>query len=80
MREATMDDFAREIGRLSSRPVVNETGLEGRHDFDLMWDIKGGQDALLKALAELGFTLEKGKANVNRLVVEDAGAAENRIP
>ena len=43
-------------------------------DFDLKWDITGGQDALLKALAELGFALEKGKANVSRLVVEDAGA------
>jgi uncharacterized protein (TIGR03435 family) len=75
MRDATMDDFAREIGRLAARPVVNETGLEGRHNFDLKWDIKGGQEALLSALSALGFTLERGKANVNRLVVE---AAENR--
>jgi len=75
MRDATMDDFARELGRLAAKPVVNSTGLEGRHNFDLKWDIKGGQESLLSALSELGFTLEKGKANVNRLVVEQSAAA-----
>ena len=70
-----MEDFARELGRLAAKPIVNETGLEGRHDFDLKWDIKGGQEALLSALSELGFTLEKRKANVNRLVVEESAAA-----
>ena len=78
MRQATMDEFARELGRLSAKPIVNETGLEGRHDFDLLWDIKGGQEALLSALTQLGFTLEKGKATVSRLVIEDASAAANR--
>jgi uncharacterized protein (TIGR03435 family) len=78
MRDATMDDFARELGRLAAKPIVNSTGLEGRHNFDVKWDIKGGQEALLTALSELGFTLEKGKANVNRLVVENASAAANR--
>ena len=48
-RNASMADFAGELGAFLDRPVVNRTGIPGRYDFDLAWTIDEFQSARLKA-------------------------------
>lgn len=46
---ATMGEFANEIGRMTDKAVVDRTALSGRHSFDLQWDLNGGPAALKQA-------------------------------
>ena len=46
---ASMADFAGELGAFLDRPVLDRTGIAGRHDFDLAWTIDEFQSARLKA-------------------------------
>jgi len=48
-RNASMSDFAGELGAFLDRPVVDRTGIPGRYDFNLAWTIDEFQSARLKA-------------------------------
>jgi len=48
-RNASMGDFAGELGAFLDRPVVDRTGIPGRYDFTLAWTIDEFQSARLKA-------------------------------
>jgi uncharacterized protein (TIGR03435 family) len=83
---ATMAQFADAMGNYIGRPVVDQTGLDGAFDFTLNWtpddlanqsgsisDSSSKFPALLTAIREqLGLSLERGKAQVDVLVIEQA--------
>ena len=48
-RNASMRDFAGELGAFLDRPVLDRTGIPGRYDFNLAWTIDEFQSARLKA-------------------------------
>jgi uncharacterized protein (TIGR03435 family) len=83
MRNGTMRDFAvylqRFAGTSIDRPVVDETGLEGRYDLDLHFtpDTSANPDAntpgLFTALEEqLGLKLKRMKAQISVYVIGSA--------
>jgi uncharacterized protein (TIGR03435 family) len=85
-RYATMSEFASVLQRAAmKRPVVDQTGLSGRYDFDLKWlpdetqfDFKGPWDGgnsdwpdLFTALQQqLGLKLEATRGPVNVFVLD----------
>ena len=83
MRNGTMSDFAKYLQRFAGssidRPVVDQTGLEGRYDLDLHFtpDSSATPDAntpgLFTALQEqLGLKLKRMKAPVTVYVIDSA--------
>jgi uncharacterized protein (TIGR03435 family) len=73
---ATAAEFAGFIGWIFPEPVIDETGLEGRYDFRLRWDLTAEPDSpegLHRALRESGFELVEGERPVRRLVLEPRG-------
>ena len=72
-----MSDFALGMNYFADRPIVNETGLEGRYDFTLKWlpdaspEPEGGQvPGLFTAMQDqLGLKLEPRKGPVDVLAV-----------
>jgi uncharacterized protein (TIGR03435 family) len=82
-RTITMDRFARTLGQVLSRPVVNRTGLSGAYDIDLLFtpDLdfgpRGGAPppsnapTLFTALREqLGLRLDADRGPVDVLVID----------
>jgi uncharacterized protein (TIGR03435 family) len=85
-RYATMAEFASVLQRAAmKRPVVDQTGLSGRYDFDLKWlpdetqfDFKGPWDGgnsdwpdLSTALQQqLGIKLEATRGAVNVFIID----------
>src|SRR3569833_1505762 len=70
----TMPMFAKELGRLTGRPVIDRTGLTGKYDYVLDWsldsDTSGAGPTIFTALQEqLGLRLESVKAAVDTLVI-----------
>ena len=53
------------------RPILDETGLEGRFDVALEWDA-GEEGDLERALAELGLTLVPAERDIQVLVIRTA--------
>jgi uncharacterized protein (TIGR03435 family) len=79
MKNATTGDFALVMKYAADRPVVDQTGLNGRYDFQLKWtidDSKAPTDGtvapgLFTAVQEqIGLKLEPAKALVDVLVVD----------
>jgi uncharacterized protein (TIGR03435 family) len=74
----TIPTFAANLAGQFSRPVIDETGIEGRYDFDLKWDPKD-PEALAKAVREkYGLLLTSATRPVDVLIVEEAKAAATR--
>jgi uncharacterized protein (TIGR03435 family) len=70
-RNATLDDFAQVLqGAVLDRPVVNQTGIEGRYDFTLDWMPDEFQFASLGPLPQLPDT---GKPNIFEAFQEQLG-------
>jgi uncharacterized protein (TIGR03435 family) len=85
-RNATMAEFASMLQRaILDRPVVDETGLADRYDFDLEWTPDGsqfegkmpeikpdnsGKPDLFAAMQQLGLRLESGKGPVPVIVID----------
>ena len=71
-----LSQFAERLAPPLGRPVLDKTGIEGRHWFQLEW--KGGHDgagraALLTAVREqLGLELEERRSPVEILVIDHA--------
>ncbi len=71
----TMSMFAKELGRLTGRPVLDKTGLDGKYDYVLEWspdsEVTGSGPTIFTALQEqLGLRLESVKAPVDTLVID----------
>ncbi|HTX38988.1 MAG TPA: TIGR03435 family protein [Bryobacteraceae bacterium] len=64
-------------GQLHS-PVIDDTGLTGKYDFDLFWDTRpasaadNGPDLVTAVQQQLGLRLERKKALVDVVVVDHA--------
>lgn len=80
LKNSTMDAFAERLARVTSMPVLNQTGLEGLYNLKLLWTPDGDHpesaDAppdLPTAIREqLGMRLQAKKAPVEVLVVDNA--------
>jgi uncharacterized protein (TIGR03435 family) len=88
-RNATVGEFASVLQRAAlSRPVIDQTGINGRYDFDLEFVPEEGQFGLAEWKAspdhpvpglfaaveeQLGLKLEATRGPVNALVVDKAG-------
>jgi len=79
MKNAAMGDFALVMKYAADRPVLDQTGLTGRYDFQLKWtfdDSKAPTDGtaapgLFTAVQEqIGLKLEPTKASADVLVVD----------
>jgi uncharacterized protein (TIGR03435 family) len=71
----TLDRFAEELTRVSGRPVLNRTGLDGQYSLELEWADDDDDDATVPTLftairEQLGLTLEPAKAPVEVIVVD----------
>jgi uncharacterized protein (TIGR03435 family) len=86
MKKQTMSQLATFMGRSSSRPVVDATGLTGQYDITLYWDSGGqlgaddsdsapvtpgtGRPLLAAVQSQLGLKLEPTKVTLNVFVVD----------
>ncbi len=69
-----LSDLAGQLGFYFNRPVMDETGREGRFDFSLKWDWKHPDPEVMKRdlLEQLGLELVPARRPVEVLVVEKA--------
>jgi uncharacterized protein (TIGR03435 family) len=66
---ASMPAICNLLTRSFERPVMDETGLEGRYSFDLEWTA-GDRESLVKAIRErLGLALTEDRRKVDVLLV-----------
>ena len=65
-----MDALARSLEGLLAIPVLNETGLSGRYDFELPYDSANPETVSRAASEKLGLTLKKERRKVEFVVVE----------
>ena len=70
-----MQQFAELLSRNTDRPIVDQTGIEGGHVFELRWSGDGPEQAdapsLFTAIQEqMGLKLEATKAAVEVLVID----------
>jgi uncharacterized protein (TIGR03435 family) len=61
--------LASKVGKI----VVDETGLDGRYDYELEWDQRDPQDMVRAVEEQLGLVLVAGRREVEFLVVERIG-------
>jgi uncharacterized protein (TIGR03435 family) len=67
---ASMSAICNLLTRSFERPVIDETGLEGRYIFDLEWTA-GDRESLVKAIRErLGLALTEDRRKVDVLLVD----------
>ena len=59
----------------SPRPILDETGLDGRYDFVVEWDPKGGPRELFLALGDLGLQIVRGRDDYPFLFVKRTATA-----
>jgi thiol-disulfide isomerase/thioredoxin len=76
MMQASLDDLAGQLEEILDRPVVNESGLNGK--FDANFDLPKGDVEVVKATLEknLGLTLVKAKRSIDRTVLDAPPVAE----
>ena len=76
IRNQPLGGFIGSIESTMGQPVLDETGLNGRYDLDLQWQLRPGEsekDAYRRALSEqLGLELVPDNAPIELLVVEKA--------
>ena len=71
-----MRDLARLLKRALARPVLDETGLEGRYDFGLHWDIRNPISVLDFVRDELGLELRPQVREMEHLIVRSIERAK----
>lgn len=52
------------------KPVLNETGLSGRFDFELLWDISDPDSLVHAVRSQLGLRLSPGRRPIDHLVID----------
>jgi uncharacterized protein (TIGR03435 family) len=76
-----MDYLATRLGDLLQLPVLNETGINGSYDFDLVPDDPENLDRIeagIHAVERLGLKLKRGRGPVRTLVIDSvAQPSEN---
>jgi uncharacterized protein (TIGR03435 family) len=67
----TADGFAAWLSAYSGHPVVNLTGLKGRYDIELRWEVEEGQEhrAAPPSMAELKWAVEQLGLNLQKRTV-----------
>ncbi|MDE0164763.1 MAG: TIGR03435 family protein [Bryobacterales bacterium] len=63
-------DLARLLQRELDRPVLDETGLKGRYDFELLWDIRNPISILDFVRDNLGLELRPKVREMEHLIVQ----------
>ena len=63
---------------LLNRPVFDETGLTGRYEIDLTFDVEEDPDSLVRAIEELGLEMAKAERPVEMLVVRERAESDTR--
>jgi uncharacterized protein (TIGR03435 family) len=63
------------LRRGAELPIVNETGLYWRYDYELRWDPKSGSDGILESIGDLGIAVERGRRTLPYLLVRERSAA-----
>jgi len=71
-----LQDLARLLKRALDRPVLDETGLEGRYDFELHWDIRNPISVLDFVRDELGLELRPQVREREHLIVRSIERAK----
>jgi uncharacterized protein (TIGR03435 family) len=76
MMQTSLDGLAGQLEEILDRPVVNESGLNGK--FDANFDLPKGDVEVVKATLEknLGLTLVKAKRSIDRTVLDAPPVAE----
>ncbi|HEV2664660.1 MAG TPA: TIGR03435 family protein [Blastocatellia bacterium] len=70
-----LQKLAQFLGQIMNQPVVDETGLKDKYDWDLPYN-RAGSDVLVIALREqLGLELRKAKRPMEVLIIEKAEPA-----
>jgi uncharacterized protein (TIGR03435 family) len=64
----SMSDIAKLLEAACQRPVVDETGIEGRYDFQMTWE-ESGPEGVIDAFRALGFKIEPERRPIDFLVV-----------
>ena len=76
VNNATLADWSRHLDWRFAKPVVDQTGLNGRYDIHLRWPPRAGEsdrDAFQRAMLEqMGLELVPGREPVEMLIVEKA--------
>ena len=71
-----LGDLARLLKRELDRPVLDETGLEGRYDYELLWDIRNPISVLDFVRDELGLELRPQVREMEHLIVRSIERAK----
>ncbi|MBI4906503.1 MAG: TIGR03435 family protein [Acidobacteria bacterium] len=73
-RGVTAPDLAATLGMILGQPVIDETGAEGRFDYELKWTGDGGPGPTIQTAVreQLGMRLESKRGPVNVQVIVKA--------
>ncbi len=71
MTNGSVSMLARMLEGIIKKPVIDETGLTGRYDFQLSYDRTNPEDAI-EAMRKLGFKVEAARRPIEFLVVSKA--------
>jgi uncharacterized protein (TIGR03435 family) len=66
----TISSLASVMGQRLDRPVIDQTGLRGTYDIDLLWDPSVPLDLISVVQQQFGLKLEKGKMPFEMFVVD----------
>jgi uncharacterized protein (TIGR03435 family) len=69
-RNATVREFAAELGDALQKPVFDETGIDGRFDLSLYWKSRDTASLQAAAKEQLGMKLVEEKRPVEILVID----------
>ncbi len=71
----TLRDLARMLQSELDRPVIDETGMEGRYDFELIWDTRNPTSVLDSVRGKLGLELQPQLREMEHLLVRSIDRA-----
>lgn len=69
----TMPELARILSNYTDRPVIDQTGLQGRYGMTLDFSLRDGDDRPIVYTAvqeQLGMKLEPGRAPIEMLIID----------
>jgi len=69
-RGTTVSDLVVWLRSYSERPIIDDTGLDGKYDITIEWDPAAGNRGLQVAMRDAGFILLHARRRYAFLVVE----------